>query len=79
MYKRMLVFVVALVFMVVGFCQPPLPDHGKKNNVGCKGGDIYEIEGPLTTATAFMLTLATGALFYKVRKNMTNIQKHNER
>lgn len=78
MYKRMIVFVVALVFIEVGFCQPPLPDHGKKNNVGCKEGCIYE-NGALTTATAFMLTLATGVLFYRVRKNMTNIQKHNER
>ena len=66
--------VIILILLISGFvvAQPPKPNHRSKNNAFVKNNEIKVNDGPIGTGSAFLLTLGTLTLAFKLYKK----QKH---
>lgn len=66
---KILVAVVMLLLGNIVFAQPPMPNHGSKNNAEVKEGEIQTKGGPLGTSTTLLITLGILATGYRINKN----------
>ncbi|GEM_PF-2210277 len=74
MFKRLGMFVVCLLYLCSLIGQPPLPNHGSRNNASVKQNSIIELDKnnnpvPVGTSTTLLLSLCIIFFIYKVRRN----------
>ena len=71
MKKVITLFLVVLAISFVATAQVPKPPTGSNNDTKGRGGTVQQeaVSGPIGTATALLLSLGTGTVVYKIKRN----------